>query len=93
MKSRFPGASLKRNFHHWIQRVDILCGVITRDVKNQTVDSGAEIFALRQQLTTSPVLIGARRVQQAPISRGVILLQPHRYVRGGLSANQVQNVG
>ncbi len=92
MKSRFACSSLKRNFHHWIQRVEILCCVITRDIKTQTVDSGAKIFALRQQLTTSAILIGARRAQQAPICRGFILFQPHGHVRGGLSTDDVQNV-
>ena len=92
MKMRFTRSRVKRNCNHRIQRVDALRCVVSRDVKNQTINSPAEILAFGQQLRAAAILIGSRRGQQSPISGRDLFLQLHGHVPGRLAPSYIQDM-
>ena len=93
MKMRFAILCLESDFHHWIQSIHLLQCEITPGVKNQPIDSGGHILAFLEQLSTTAILIGSRRVQDSPICGRVLFLQSHCNVSGRFAMNDVENVG
>ena len=93
MKMRFAILCLESDFHHWIQSIHFLQCEITPGVKNQPIDSGGHILAFLEQLSTTAILIGSRRVQNSPICGRKLFLQPHGNVSGRFAMNDVENVG
>ena len=55
---RFALLHLERNFYDRVQRSDFLEREVAPGVKDQAIDSGEKVCALRQQLRATTLLIG-----------------------------------
>jgi len=92
VKMRFALLHPENNFHDWIQGIDFLQFEVSTGIKSQTIRSGREVLAFREQLWTTTILIGMRRGQRTPVSGAVLFLQTYRNLCGRLATNEVQNV-
>lgn len=93
MKTGFAFPHLKRNFYDRIQGRTLLGGVVARGVEAQSINSGNEFRAIRNQLRTASIMIGVGGGQQPPLTGRIPDLKTNRYTTGGLAENNIQNVG
>src|SRR6266852_6626797 len=89
---RLAAPNPKRYLNRRVQPLLFARREVARSVKSQSIHAFRERRAVRHQLAPTSILVCLRSTDCRPLTGRILLLQPHRYARGGFAPCCIQNV-